>query len=225
MGWSRHCQGRWQEGRGDAPSSIPGEVVAMVLSRTWVLPEMSQGWPCLGSPVSPSPAEPREAGAMWYFPPPRAKPAALLLHPQPCCPRQALGPQQLALWLAGTIVPPRDSCPSVSGHPGGTLPEGARTAARLKAARSRAGAVARAPGHGAVKSRVYAPSQTSPLPYKPLLGDFSQTRTWVRGRVITPPGAGPGHSSHVAPCKPGPGQAASLGNISPCLAELGCLMM
>ena len=140
--------------------------------------------------------------------------------------------QQPALRLAGTVVIPGNSAiPSIQGHPGGTLPEGVRTAARLKAARSRAGAVAGAQGHSVVKSRVCALfvsnslrdqnhwsmtlSSTLPVPYKALLGDFSQTclgseagllPSWSRSRAQQPrvplqiwplPGCEPGNQLPV----------------------------
>jgi len=110
-------------------------------------------------------------------------------HPSCCPPSPAAGGSQP--WGMQALSSSQGQHePPCTGTPGGTLPEEARTVARLKAARSRAGAAAQAQGHGAVKSReracvcVCVPSQTSPLPYEPLLGDISRTRTWVRGSVL-----------------------------------------
>lgn len=96
----------------------------------------------------------------------------MLLASQPCCLGQVLSLQQPALWLAGTVIPPRDSViPSVPGHLGGRCQNerGLLPGSRLHA-------------QGQERWLERKPMMQSNQEYmphlKPLLGDFGQTWTW-----------------------------------------------
>lgn len=93
-------------------------------------------------------------------------------YPSSCIPNSAAwGKHSASPVICRHHCPSGDNTiPSVPGQLG-DFPKGARSAARLKAARSRAGAAARAQGHSTVKS-----SHTSHLLYKPLLEGLARPR-------------------------------------------------
>lgn len=95
-----------------------------------------------------------------------AKLASLLLHPQPCCPQGKCSAHSSQPWGLQAPSSPWQGLhdPPSPGTAGGTMPEGVRIAARLKAAHSRAGVVAQAPVKSSVCpiSNLASPFQSPP---------------------------------------------------------------